>query len=88
LGPKGQLTDSGITQVLRRRAKAAGIGHVHPHQFRHTWAHMLKVAGLADDEVMELGGWRTPQMLNRYGSSARAERARASIEKHAPGTWL
>jgi hypothetical protein len=36
LGGKGAMTPSGITQMLRRRALQAGIGHVHPHQFRHT----------------------------------------------------
>jgi site-specific recombinase XerC len=36
LGGKGAMTPSGITQMLRRRALQAGIGHIHPHQFRHT----------------------------------------------------
>lgn len=88
LGVRGPLTDSGLTQMLRRRASQADIGHVHPHQLRHTWAHMMKSAGMADDEVMALGGWRTAQMLTRYGSSARAERARATYERIAPGDRL
>jgi hypothetical protein len=33
------MMKSGISQMLRRRAKQAGIGNVHPHQFRHTFAH-------------------------------------------------
>ena len=88
LGVRGPLTDSGLTQMLRRRSTDAGIRHIHPHMFRHTWAHLMKVHGMADDEVMELGGWRTPQMLNRYGSSARAERAKATYQKFAPGDQL
>ena len=35
LGPKGQLTDSGITQMLRRRCKQAGIEKLHPHRALH-----------------------------------------------------
>jgi site-specific recombinase XerD len=88
IGPKGALTDSGITQLLRRRATTTGIEHIHPHMLRHTWAHLMKASGMADDEVMALGGWRTGQMLARYGSSARAERARATYENVAPGGWL
>jgi integrase len=25
--------------MLRRRAKQAGLQHLHPHMFRHTFAH-------------------------------------------------
>lgn len=88
LGAKGPLTDSGIAQLLRRRSVAAGIGKVHPHQLRHTWAHKMKVGRMSDDEVMALGGWRSNQMLGRYGASARAERARETYERIAPGDQL
>jgi integrase len=33
------LGQAGLRQLLNRRTTAAGIGHVHPHQFRHTMAH-------------------------------------------------
>jgi len=88
LGVRGPLTDSGLAQMLRRRSRDAGIAHVHPHMLRHTWAHLMKAGGMADDEVMALGGWRTSQMLGRYGSSARAERARATFQRLAPGDQL
>jgi site-specific recombinase XerD len=39
LGAKGPLTESGVAQILERRAGDAGLRHVHPHQFRHTFAH-------------------------------------------------
>jgi hypothetical protein len=48
----------------------------------------MKVGGMSDDELMALGGWRSPQMLSRYGSSARAERAKATYERMAPGDRL
>ena len=41
------LTESGVIQMLRRRCAEAGIPRVHPHQLRHTWAHVMKVNGLA-----------------------------------------
>jgi site-specific recombinase XerD len=41
LGRKGRLTSTGIAQMLRRRAREAGIGDIHPHLFRHTFAHLF-----------------------------------------------
>ena len=35
---------------------------------------------MAEGNLQELAGWRSPQMLARYGSSARGERARASYQ--------
>jgi len=81
LGERGALTDAGLRQLLERRCEAAGIRHVNPHLFRHTWAHTRKSGGMSDEELMALGGWRTQQMLQRYGASATAERARASHER-------
>jgi site-specific recombinase XerD len=45
LGRKGRLTSTGIAQMLRRRAREAGIGDIHPHLFRHTFAHQWLAAG-------------------------------------------
>jgi site-specific recombinase XerD len=81
LGERGPLTDSGLRQLLERRCDAAGIRRINPHLFRHTWAHTRKAGGMSDEELMALGGWRTQQMLQRYGASATAERARASHER-------
>jgi site-specific recombinase XerD len=39
LGARGVMTDNGIRQMLRRRAKQSGLEHLHPHMFRHTFAH-------------------------------------------------
>lgn len=76
LGEKGALTDSGLRQMLERRCAAAGIRRVNPHLFRHTFAHLAKQRGMADEQLMAIAGWNTPQMLQRYGASAAAERAR------------
>ena len=81
LGSRGPLRDNGVAQMLNRRGRAAGLGRVHAHQFRHTWAHTMKSAGMADDETMALAGWRSPQMLARYGRSALSERAEAAYRR-------
>jgi integrase len=81
IGPKGRLTDSGITQIIRRRAKAAGIEGMHPHRFRHTMSHRFLAAGGQENDLQQIAGWRTPQMVARYGASARAERARDAYRR-------
>ena len=37
-GQRGGLTTAGIRSIVERRAKQAGIGHVHAHLFRHNFA--------------------------------------------------
>jgi hypothetical protein len=39
-----------------------------------------EIAGLEGD-LMELNGWSSPQMLRRYGASARSARARRSYDR-------
>lgn len=45
LGKRGRLSDSGILQVVKRRGRQAGVPGLHPHRFRHTFAHRGSVGG-------------------------------------------
>lgn len=90
VGVKGKhmLTTSGMAKMIARRCSQAGIPHLHPHQFRHTFAHLWKVNGGNEDALMRIMGWRSREMLNRYGASAGEERARAEHRDLSPGDRL
>jgi site-specific recombinase XerD len=82
LGRKGPLGDSGIAQMLKRRANDAGIGDLHPHMFRHSFAHQWLAAGGNEGDLQRIAGWSSPQMLQRYGRSAADQRARDAYRRN------
>lgn len=76
LGLRGPMTRSGIGQMVAERATKAGLGHVHPHQLRHTaFADFDDATGGHTNAEMALFGWRSPAMANYYGKAARARNA-------------
>lgn len=77
---KGKFTVNGIQQALRKRGNRLGF-HVHPHMFRHGFADAWLSAGGSESDLMELAGWRTRQMLMKYGAVRRAERAREAYKR-------
>ena len=55
------------------------------HDLRHVWASWHLDAGTSKSELMELGAWKTPSMVDRYATPARA----ALIERAEKiGTFL
>ncbi len=86
-----RLSQTAVRKELARSATAAGIGHVTPHQLRHTYATALVNAGVSLQALMALLGHVSAEMSLRYAhlfdATVRAEYERAlTLAKGRIGT--
>ena len=79
-GNREPLTAAGIYQMIARRGRQCGVD-AYPHRFRHHFSHTWLDRGGPEGDLMELNGWTSPQMLRRYGASARSARARRTYDR-------
>ena len=59
-----------VTRYLNKAADAAGIGHVHPHQMRHTLATQAINRGMSLEAIAALLGHHSMDMTLRYAKIA------------------
>jgi integrase len=59
-----------VSRMVRRIAKAAGIGHVHPHQLRHTLATQAINRGMSLEAIAAMLGHKTLRMTLVYARIA------------------
>jgi integrase len=86
-GEPMQAAGSAWERSLRR----AGIGKFRFHDLRHTWASWHVMSGTRLQELMELGGWKSFEMVLRYAhlapehlsqAAGRIERTWEIVEKN------
>ena len=69
-----------MTRSINRVARAAGLGHVHPHQLRHTLATQAINRGMRLEAIAALLGHRSLRMTMTY---ARIANRTVADEYHA-----
>lgn len=85
LTQRGALSTDGARERMRIRGREAGIEGLHPHMFRHVFAHDYLMAGGQERDLKRLAGWSSDVMLERYGASAADARAAAAARRMARG---
>lgn len=85
LSNRGPISRETVGRIVDARGRRAGIDDLHAHLFRHTAAHNWLVLGGQEQDLMTIAGWRSRDMIARYGRSAAAERARQAHRRLAPG---
>ena len=66
----GQPVERCSTKAWYAALERAGIEDFRWHDLRHTWASWHVQSGTSLQELMELGGWSTMEMVMRYAHLA------------------
>jgi len=85
LTQRGALSADGARDRMKVRGAQAGIEDLHPHRFRHTFAHDFLMNGGQERDLKRLAGWSSDVMLERYGASAADARAKAAAQRMKRG---
>jgi len=54
------------SKLWAKALKEAGLSDVRWHDLRHTWASILRQAGVSLQDLQEMGGWENSSMVQRY----------------------
>lgn len=68
---RGKTIRWGLTnKIWKATLKKAELENFRFHDLRHTWASWHRQAGTSCDELKELGGWKSRNMVDRYAKYA------------------
>jgi integrase len=76
-----ELTNSAWQTALKK----VRITDLRFHDLRHTWASWHRQAGTSCDELKDLGGWKSRQMVDRYAKFATEHLAAAAARIESSG---
>lgn len=72
-----------IWEPFKAACRRAGLKDVTPHTLRHTFASRLAMAGVDLRTIMELGGWASLDMVQRYAHLSPSHKQQA-VERITP----
>lgn len=82
----GELSTNRIREIIKQLSKRAGVEgpHVHPHSFRHTFAHMLLECGNNIESIARMLGHTSSKTTEAYYLKESA----AEVSKRSNIPWL
>ena len=84
-GTRGQLTRSGLLQMIRKAFVEIGVDGIGPHSLRHTFAtHFLDGSDAHVSDLMMIAGWKSESMARRYTKDGRQRRAIKAHRENSP----